>query len=256
MMRTISRFAMATLLVSAASVNLGVAEEPAASTGQPASALANLNKLTDQQKAAGWKLLFDGKTFNGWRSYKKQAVLKGWQVIGGAMCRVTPTADLITDGQYDNFILELDYKVPPHANSGIIYRASEDQPMTWMTGPEYQILDNTAGGADAQKAGWAYDLYHPATDRKTGKPIDATKPVGHWNHVKLVCDGAHIEHWMNGVKYCEYQIGSPDWKQRVAKTKFAKLPKFGKNSKGHIALQGDHGNVCFANIKLLPLPAK
>jgi hypothetical protein len=93
-------------------------------------------------------------------------------------------------------------------------------------------------------------------DPKTGKPVDATKPLGQWNHVKLVCDGPHVEHWMNGVKYCEYEIGSGDWLQRVAKSKFAKWPKFATHTTGHINLQGDHGDVCFANIKLRPLPAK
>jgi hypothetical protein len=178
-------------------------------------------------------------------------------VIDGALCRVDKSAgDIITADQFDNFVLELDYKVPPHANSGIMFRVSEDEARAPFTGVEYQILDNTDPKGDSQKSGWAYALYRPPDDPATGKPVDATKPVGEWNHVKLVCDGPHVEQWMNGVKYCEYEIGSDDWNQRVEKSKFAKFPKFAKNAKGHIALQGDHGNVSYTNIKLRPLPAK
>ena len=238
---------------------LGTAAQAADATvpGEPASVLPNLNKLSDAEKAAGWKLLFDGKTTTGWRNFRKQDISPDWQVIDGALCRMGKKAgDIITTEQYDNFVLEIDYKVPPHANSGIMYRVSEDDVRAPFSGVEFQILDNTDPKGDSQKSGWAYALYQPPMDAKTGKPVDATKPIGVWNHVKLVCDGPHIEHWMNGVKYCEYQIGSDDWKQRVAKSKFAKWPKFAQYKTGHIALQGDHGDVCYANIKLLPLPTK
>jgi hypothetical protein len=164
--------------------------------------------------------------------------------------------DLITIDQYDNFVLELDYKVPANANSGIMYRVSEDQKRAAVSGVEVQILDNTNPSGDPQKAGWAYALYQPPLDPQTGKPLDVTRPVGQWNHIKLVCDGPHIQHWMNGVKYCEYEIGSDDWNRRVAQSKFAKFPQFAHSARGHIALQGDHGDVCFANIELLPMPAR
>jgi hypothetical protein len=225
--------------------------------GQPASVLPNLNKLTDAEKAAGWKLLFDGQSTAGWRNFGKPTISQGWQVVGGALCRVDKTAgDIITTGQYDNFVLELEYKVPPHANSGIMYRVSENEKRAPFSGVEFQILDNTDPKGDPQKSGWAYALYHPPMDPKTGMPQDATKPLGQWNHIKLVCDGPHVEHWMNGVKYCEYEIGSDDWKARVAKSKFAKWPTFATYACGHIALQGDHGDVCYASIKLLPLPPR
>jgi hypothetical protein len=221
------------------------------------SILPNSNQLTEAEKAAGWKLLFDGKTSAGWRNFRKQTVSQGWQVIDGALCRVDKSAgDIITVDQYDNFVLELDYKVPPHANSGIMVRVSEDRERAPQTGVEYQILDNTDPRGDPQKAGWAYALYQPPPDPKTGKPLDAAKPVGQWNRVKLVCRGPHVEHWMNGVKYLEYEIGSDDFKQRIAASKFAKWPGFAQYTTGHIALQGDHGDVCFANIKLLPLKVK
>jgi hypothetical protein len=254
------------LLVMLAALVLAVvaapADEPAGKASaavedQPASVLPHLNTLTDAEKADGWKLLFDGKDTKGWRNFKKKTISDGWQIRDGALCRVNNKAgDIVTTDEYDNFILELDYKVPPHANSGVMYRVSEDEGATWATGPEMQILDNTDPHGDSQKSGWCYALYKPPTDPKTNKPLDATKPVGHWNHIKLVCDGPHVEQWMNGVKYCEYEIGSDDWNRRVAHSKFGRMPKFARNKKGHIALQGDHGNVCFASIKLKPLAAK
>ena len=137
------------------------------------------------------------------------------------LSRVDASAgDIVYDEPFENFILELDYKMPAHANSGIMLRCSEDQPTAWATGIEYQIVDNINPEGDTEMAGWAYDLYKPADDPKTGKPLDATKPIGHWNHVKIVYDGRHVEHWMNGVKYCEFEIGSDDFKRRVKNSKF------------------------------------
>jgi hypothetical protein len=228
-----------------------------AAEGQPASVLPHVNELTDAEKADGWVLLFDGKSTDGWRNFKSKSISKGWKVIDGALCRMDGSAgDIVSDGEYDNFVLELDYKVPHHANSGIMCRVSEDKGTIWQTGIEYQILDNTDPKGDSQKAGWAYALYQPPKDEKTGKPLDATKPVGEWNHVKIVYDGKHVEHWMNGAKYCEFELGSDDFVARVKASKFGSMPKFAKNSTGHIGLQGDHGNVCFANIKIKTIKAK
>ena len=249
----------ACLLVGASA---GVRGEDAASgkhesVGQPASAIRNVNRLTRRQKAAGWKLLFDGRTTAGWRNFKKPDISSGWQVIDGALCRMGDTAgDIVTVEEYDNFELQLDYKVPAHANSGVMFRVSEDRDTTWWTGPEIQILDNTDPNGDPQRSGWLYALYQSPVDPKTGKPVDATKPVGEWNRLRLVCNGPRVEQWINGVKYAYYEIGSADWNQRLAASKFAKMEGFGKNTKGRIALQGDHGNVCFTNIKIRPLPAQ
>jgi len=223
----------------------------------PASVLPNLNKLTDQEKTDGWILLFNGDNTQGWRNFRQKAISVGWKVIDGALCRVNNSAgDIVYEKPFENFVLELDYKVPAHANSGIMSRCSEDQGATWATGIEFQLLDNTDPHGDSEKAGWAYALYKPADDPKTGKPLDATHPIGQWNHVKIVYDGPHVEHWMNGAKYCEFELGSDDFNQRVQKSKFRSMPRFAKNKTGLIALQGDHGNVSFANIKIKVLPAK
>jgi hypothetical protein len=237
------------------SVLVGSATRLVAADDEPASTLPNLNKLTDEEKADGWKLLFDGTTAEGWRNFRKKEISDGWKVIDGALTRVNKTAgDIVYEKPFENFILELDYKVPEHANSGIMLRCSEDQRTAWATGIEFQLLDNTDPHGDSEKSGWAYALYHPADDPKTGKPLDATKPIGHWNHVKIVYNGPHVEHWMNGVKYCEFEIGSDEFNERVKNCKFKSMPKFAKNKAGLIALQGDHGNVSFANIKIKELP--
>ena len=225
--------------------------------GQPASAIRNVNRLSRREKAAGWKLLFDGRSTAGWRNFKKQDISGDWQVIDGALCRMGDNAgDIVTADQYDNFELRLSFKVPHRANSGLMYRVSEDKATTWWTGPEIQILDNTDPKGDPQRSGWLYALYQSPMDPKTGKPVDATKPIGEWNHLRLVCNGPHVEQWLNGVKYADYEIGSADWNQRLAASKFSQMDGFGKNPRGHIALQGDHGNVCFTNIKIRPLPAR
>jgi hypothetical protein len=109
---------------------------------------------------------------------------------------------------------------------------------------------------DKIRCGWLYALYQPPIDPKTGKTLDSTKPVGQWNHVRLVISPEKCVHEINGVKYFEYVLGSDDFNARVAKSKFAKMPSFAKAASGFIALQGDHGSVSFRNIKVLPLAAK
>jgi len=206
-----------------------------------ATSPADENTLNDDEKAAGFKLLFDGKTTDGWRNFKKDAVSDGWQVIDGALTMVGKGGDIITKDQYDSFELLIDYKIAPGGNSGIMYHVTEEESTPWRTGPEIQILCNEKGH-DPQKAGWLYQLYAPDTD--------ATKPAGEWNTLRILITPEKCEHHMNGVKYVEYVKGSDDWNERVANSKFGKMPKFGKATKGYIALQ-DHGNrVAYRNIKI------
>jgi hypothetical protein len=245
--------ASACLLLAAGTMVRGEDGKPG-TEGQPASVIPNVNQLTQKEKDAGWKLLFDGKTTTGWRNFKKTDISSGWQIVDGSLCRAGNNAgDIVTAEEYDNFELQIDFKVPAHANSGIMFRVSEDKATTWWTGPEIQILDNTDPKGDSQRSGWLYGLYQSPTDPKTGKPVDATKPLGEWNRLRLVCNGPKVEQWLNGVKYAEYEIGSEDWNKRLAASKFSRMDGFGKNPRGRIALQGDHGNVCFTNIKLRPL---
>jgi hypothetical protein len=130
-----------------------------------------------------------------------------------------------------------------------MYHVTETSGASYESGPEIQIQDNK-DGHDPQLAGWLYQFYKPENDPKTGKPIDATKPAGEWNKLVVLITPEKCTHTMNGVKYFDYVIGSKDWEERLAKSKFAKMPNFAKAKEGFICLQ-DHGNeVAYRNIKI------
>ena len=134
-----------------------------------------------------------------------------------------------------------------------MYHVTDAGGAIWSTGPEFQIEDN-ATAADPQRCGWLYALYSPPIDPKTGKPLDATKPAGQWNHVRILITPQICEHWINGVKYFDYVLHSDDFNERVAKSKFHTMPFFAKSDIGFIGLQGDHpGSVSFRNIKIRPI---
>ena len=215
------------------------------------------NTLTQSERAAGWKLLFDGTDLNGWHNFKKDGVRPGWQVRDGALVCVDPhnAGDIVTSNQFGAFELQLDYNIAEAGNSGIMFHVTDGGGAVWATGPEFQLEDNEKA-ADPQRCGWLYALYQPPVDPATGKTLDATKPVGQWNHVRLLVTPAKCVHEINGVKYFEYVIGSEDFNARVAKSKFSKMPLFAKSATGYLALQGDHGQVSFRNIKILPLDKK
>lgn len=219
------------------------------------------NTLTNAEQKAGWRLLFDGKTTHGWRGYKMKDVPPGWKVIDGSLVRVSGGAggkgagggdDIITTAQFDNFELQLDWRIVDKAgNSGVVLRASEDAATSWHTGPEMQVLDNAAyPGRDVrQLAGACYDLYAPARD--------VSRPQGEWNTARVVADGRRMEHWLNGTKLLEYELGSDDWKQRVARSKFKDMARFkDPPTKGHICIQDHTARLEFRNIKLRPIPAR
>ena len=215
------------------------------------------NSLTDEEKAAGFRLLFNGENLDGWHNFKRNNVRPGWQVRNGALICADPhnAGDLCTNDQYDWFELQIDYSISEGGNSGIMYHVTDQGGASWATGPEFQLEDNKEA-SDAVRCGWLYALYQPPTDPKTGKPLDATKPVGQWNHIRLIITAEKCEHWINGVKYFDYVLGSDDFKQRVAKSKFGRMPFFAKSDIGYIALQGDHGQVSFRNIKIRPIQAE
>ncbi|OHB84892.1 MAG: hypothetical protein A2Z38_00095 [Planctomycetes bacterium RBG_19FT_COMBO_48_8] len=222
-----------------------------------AEVLAKLNILTDEEKAAGWKPLFNGNNLDGWHNFKRDDVRPGWQVRNGALICADPhnAGDLCTKEQYDWFELQIDYSISEAGNSGIIYHVTDQGGATWATGPEFQLEDNEKA-SDPVRCGWLYALYQPPIDPKTGKTLDATRPVGRWNHIRLLITPEKCEHEINGVKYFDYVLGGDDFKQRVAKSKFGNMPLFAKSDIGYIVLQGDHGQVSFRNIKIRPIQAK
>jgi hypothetical protein len=214
------------------------------------------NTLTDEEKKAGFKLLFDGRTTDGWRGYKMEQMPPGWKVIDGILTRVAGGAggkgagggdDIITKDQYDNFELRLQWRVGHGVNSGILYRVTEDAVTSWHVAPEMQVLEKVGFGDPnpLHHAGALYDLYAPTKD--------TTRPEGEWNDVRLIVNGNHIEHWLNGEKVVECEMNSEDWKTRIAKSKFKDRPNFAKATKGYICLQDHSGKIEYRNIRVRPL---
>ena len=202
------------------------------------------NRLTQPEKLAGWKLLFDGRTKNGWRRYRGGST-DGWKVVDGALVRAAKGAgDLISEEQFEYFDLAIEFRISPNGNSGVMFGVTEEYKIPWQSGPEIQVLDSA--DADAKhRAGALYDLY-PAR-------VKASRPAGEWNEIQLHYgpDGAEVQ--LNGIRLYRFQIGSADWNRRVARSKFSKYANFAKAKKGHICLQ-DHGNeVAFRNIRIRPI---
>lgn len=221
------------------------------------------NTLTAAERAAGWKLLFDGRTMAGWRgAYMERLPARGWKVQDGQLIvdesgggEASFGGDIVTLDEYSDFELAVDFLLTPGANSGIKYFVIEAEPRTpgSAKGLEYQLLDD-AGHPDA-KLGIAgnrtcaslYDLI-PATHKP---PV----PIGAWNQARIVVRGRHVEHWLNGVKVLEFERGGPEFLAHKAESKFKDIPGFGEYPTGHILLQ-DHGNrVAFRNVKLRVLEA-
>lgn len=212
---------------------------------------AEPNQLTPDEKAAGWVLLFDGTTPKGWHSFRKATFpTKGWQVEAGWLHGLGQGGgDLLSDGVYDQFELQWDWKLAPAGNSGLKYFVLDTRRSA--LGHEYQMLDdalNEDGKTDSHVTASFYDVLKP-----TVKP--RTRPIGEINHSRILVQGNHVEHWLNGVKVLEYECGSPAVKAAVAQSKFKDVPSFGERAKGHLLLQ-DHGSkVWFRDIKIRVLPA-
>jgi len=209
------------------------------------------NTLSKKEKKEGWVLLFDGTTMTGWRSYKNKEQ-EGWSVKDGELyCKaegVTKRADLITNSKYENYELQIDWKISPKKNSGIIYMATEENGASYESGPEYQLIDDTGYPAklqDKQLSGANYDMHAPSS--KT------VKPAGEYNHTKIVINKGHVEHWLNGTKVVEYELWTPEWEQTKAKSKWKDVKPYGMSKSGHIALQDHGGGIAFKNIKLKAL---
>lgn len=209
-------------------------------------ALQDPNVLTAQEKEAGWCLLFDGKTTEGWRNYRAVTVGEGWQVVDGALTIVDPAkaGDLVTREKFRWFELALEAKIGKGQNSGVMFHVTEDAEASWHSGPEVQLYDHEVQEG-VETTGYLYQLYKP--------DFDASKPAGEWN--RLVLRVAEDVCWteLNGRRLYEYRLGSKEFLSKVAASKFAKYPGFARAGSGHIALQGDHGRVAFRNIKLREL---
>jgi hypothetical protein len=212
---------LALALVLAVLATGALAKEPA---------MAAPNTLTAAEKAAGWKLLFDGKTTAGWRGFKQAEIGPGWKVAGGVL---SPD-------------LTFNWRISPKGNSGVMFHVIEVGDETYESGPEYQILDNARGEPPLQQAGGLFALVAPS--------MDMTRPVGEFNHARIVVDHGRVQHWLNGMKVAEYDTGSADFKARVAASKFTRWPQFATGATGFIALQNHGDDVAFRDIKIRRLP--
>lgn len=212
------------------------------------------NTLTPSEKKAGWKLLFDGKSLNGWRTFKNKEA-NSWTVEKGVLyCKGSITdksdlrSDMITDKQFENFDLSVDWKISPQGNSGILYMVTEEFKAAYLSGPEYQIIDDLNFPQkleDWQKTGANYAM--------DAAPTAAPRPVGQWNTTRIVVNKGHVQHWLNGKKLLDFQMWTDEWNKKKTEGKWKDAPGYGMSKKGHIGLQ-DHGSEAwFKNIKIKEL---
>lgn len=209
------------------------------------------------QEPGDWVRLFNGENLDGWRSYGEAVPRSAWIVADGAItldADDTTTemtgGDLITEQQFENFELELEWKISTGGNSGVFFGVREipEHAVAYLTGIEMQVLDN-AGHADGERpetsAGSCYALYAPLRD--------VTRPVGEYNQARIVARDGLVEHWLNGEKIVEYDMNSEDWAERIGASKFAGWEHFGRYRRGHIALQDHTDPVWYRNIRIRPL---
>jgi len=214
------------------------------------------NTLTSKEKKDGWKLLFDGKSTKGWHTYHKDKAAAAWTVQDGALVFTTPAdksenGDLVTDKEYENYDLTIEWKISEGGNSGIIFGVKEDPKygQTYDTGIEMQVLDNIKAEDRFKPNHLAGTLYDLIGSQEVSKP----KPVGEWNLARILYNNGEITLWLNGVQTAHVKKGSDEWNKILASSKFHDWEGFAKYSKGKIALQ-DHGHVVsYRNIKIKQL---
>jgi hypothetical protein len=241
------------------------AEQPEAAPA-PAGPCAGVNVLSDAEKAEGWKLLFDGESLEGWHGYLGRPV-DAWAIED---CAIKSTGtegnyvseedegdirgDIVTDAQYTDFELSIDWKATEGGNSGLMYGVIEDEKYdaAWKTGPEYQFVDDVGFPGELeewQKAGANYAMHDASAD----KPL---KPVGEWNTTRIVVNGNHVEHWLNGQKIVEFERWNEEWEALKNSGKWKDAPDYGDAKTGHIVVQ-DHGSVFwFRNLKIREIAAE
>ena len=200
-------------------------------------------------KEGQWRSLID-PTMSAWRGYKEESMPKGWTVSRGVLSKTVSSNDLVTRDEFENFELVFDWRLHPGGNAGVFYRGNEEFEKIYLTGPEYQLLDD-AGHPDGKSrltsAGADYALYP--------SPAGIVKPANQWNSSRILVRGNHVEHWLNGKKVVEYEFGSPDWAKRLKASKFGTAPKYGTLPRGHIGIQGDHaGELSLRGIRIRVLP--
>lgn len=210
------------------------------------------NELTAAEKSAGWQLLFDGKTFSGWRGYRAQEVPAGaWEIVDGmlhAKSGARGAGDIITDKKFTDFELSWEWRVAEGGNNGVKYFVTEERPSA--PGQEYQMIDDERHpdgkrGPLYQTAAF-YDVLPPAADKPR-------RPAGEWNESRIVVRGNRVEHWLNGKNVLTYELGSEETKAGIARSKFKSAAGFGDKIAGHIMLTYHQDNCWYRNMKIREL---
>jgi hypothetical protein len=218
------------------------------------------NKLSDQEAKEGWELLFNGKTLDGWRDFKGGTdITAPWKAEKGTLTSLGLGSDstgyIVTEKQYENFIVTFDWKISDKGNSGFLYHVVErpEFKVPYVTGPEYQLIDDEGFPEkieEWQKAAADYAMYVCDPSKKV------LNNAGKWNTSKIVFDNGHVEHWLNGQKVLEFEAWTDDWFARKSSGKWDFAPEYGLARSGHFAVQ-DHGSrVWFKNMKIKELPRK
>ena len=197
-----------------------------------------------------WQPLFDGNAATAWRGWVEEGFPKGWHVEHGVLSKDGPVDDLVSTREYASFELEFEWQLGTAGNAGVFYRGTREYDHVYWSGPEYQLLDD-ANAPDGKNrltsAAAAYALY--------AAPAGIVHAAGHWNRSRIVVNGNHVEHWLNGKKVVSYELGSADWTAHVAASKFHEYPNYGKAAKGLIAIQGDHnGSLSLRGMRIRELP--
>jgi hypothetical protein len=210
----------------------------------------------DGTGAEEWVTLFDGGSTDQWRGFRQERFPReSWAVDEGALRPLVdgPVVDLITREEFENYELELEWRVDPLGNAGIFYHVGEDHPQVWHTGPEYQVLDDDGhpDGEDPRtSAGSVYGLVAPRNA--------VLRPVGEYNHARIVVRGSEVEHWLNGELIVAFDLESREFREAVAGSAFAAFPDFARRRGGHIALQHasvspHRARVWYRDIRIRPL---
>lgn len=200
------------------------------------------------QPEGEWTWLFNGSSLNAWRNYGKEQINPQWRNADGAlMLSGSGGGDLITREEYENFELELEWKISEGGNSGVFFYVLErpDLAEPYASGPEVQIIDNERHRDAANhkhRAGDNYDLH--------ACRVETARPAGEWNHLRLIVHHGKVQHWLNGTLVVEYRLWTPEWEKLVKASKFRTFPFYGMGYQGHIGLQ-DHGDpVWFRSIRI------
>jgi hypothetical protein len=232
-------FALAILLIIASAI----------SSAQRINEQPPPNQLSPRERAMGWRLLFDGATIQGWHTLGRDRV-SGWEAREGALVLLARTGgeanDLATDATYENFELNLDWKVTPGATAAIAFRVVEPDAQTPdAAGPEYRIADD-ASQTDPRRRSGANDGLHAPSQA-------ASRPVGQWNKTHIVVKGASVEHWLNGMKVVAYDLWTPAWQGLVQAGRWKAVPRYGTARSGRIVLRDQGGEIAFRSIEIRPM---